>query len=216
MFIDKSVLLLILPCRRSISSLAAAVSHHTGSSSSPFCQSRWTRPRFLSSTGMQLHSRVKRTSQAQQNVYCTASDSNKTPNDIWMRDKLERFAQDHSNRFKMWNILSLPLEENEVCGQHSVGRLDKDVMWVSSMLQRARRAYTFGFAVWSTSILLVRTLRHLCVARSHCWRTRLCLHYWSLVLRMDGLSLRFEPQRCAFVGAVYRNRRNTQNIYVNV
>ena len=34
--------------------------------------------------------------------------SNKTKDDIWMRDALEKYARDHPDRFKLWNIVSIP------------------------------------------------------------------------------------------------------------
>ncbi|RPD65482.1 hypothetical protein L227DRAFT_540273 [Lentinus tigrinus ALCF2SS1-6] len=53
-------------------------------------------------------------------------NSNKTYSDIWMRSALEGYAEEHPERFKIWNILSFAPSDKNL--KHSVGRLAKAIM----------------------------------------------------------------------------------------
>ncbi|KAI0746771.1 hypothetical protein C8Q80DRAFT_795793 [Daedaleopsis nitida] len=55
-------------------------------------------------------------------------NSNKTKHDIWMRDALEKYAREHPDRFKLWNIVSIPTPVSDTAMKHSVGRLNKMII----------------------------------------------------------------------------------------
>ncbi|KAI0831873.1 hypothetical protein BC628DRAFT_1310601 [Trametes gibbosa] len=51
-------------------------------------------------------------------------DSNKTFDDIWMRDALQKYHEEHAPRFKLWHVLTDPPEG----WQYSRGRVDKAML----------------------------------------------------------------------------------------
>ncbi|KAI0675969.1 hypothetical protein C8Q78DRAFT_360877 [Trametes maxima] len=54
----------------------------------------------------------------------TLIDSNKTYDDIWMRDSLEKYSNEHPEQFKVWHVLTSPPKG----WKYSHGRLNKALM----------------------------------------------------------------------------------------
>ncbi|OJT14471.1 NADH-cytochrome b5 reductase 2 [Trametes pubescens] len=54
-------------------------------------------------------------------------DSNKTYGDILMRDELQKYAEEHPDRFKIWHVISDPLNEKTNI-KFTEGRLNKGIM----------------------------------------------------------------------------------------
>ncbi|OJT12411.1 Nitrate reductase [NADH] 1 [Trametes pubescens] len=62
-------------------------------------------------------------------------DSNKTYDDIWMRNTLQQYSQEHSTSFKLWHVLTSPPEG----WQYSSGKVRKTIL--------EERLYPYGTAV---------------------------------------------------------------------
>ncbi|KAL1944973.1 hypothetical protein VTO73DRAFT_2593 [Trametes versicolor] len=61
------------------------------------------------------------------NTLVSLIDSNKTYDDILMRDELQKYAEEHSDRFKIWHVISDPPKE-KINVKFTEGRLNKDIM----------------------------------------------------------------------------------------
>ncbi|EIW58264.1 uncharacterized protein TRAVEDRAFT_47429 [Trametes versicolor FP-101664 SS1] len=61
------------------------------------------------------------------NTLVSLIDSNKTYDDILMRDELQKYAEEHSDKFKIWHVISDPPKEKTNV-KFTEGRLNKDIM----------------------------------------------------------------------------------------
>ncbi|KAI0358306.1 hypothetical protein OH77DRAFT_1581746 [Trametes cingulata] len=69
------------------------------------------------------------------NTLVSLIDCNKTYDDIWMRDVLQRYSEEHPMRFRLWHVLTNPPEG----WKYSSGKLDRATM--------KRQLYPYGEGV---------------------------------------------------------------------
>lgn len=68
-------------------------------------------------------------------------DSNKTVADVLLREELEKYAEEHSDRFKLWLTVSKAPEEGD--WKYSVGHLDEAMMRDHFFLPEGEKCATF-------------------------------------------------------------------------